>query len=105
MGQSEQVSISLPLVWVGAEELPVNFVNQFVAVVQPDEIFLTIGSLVPPAILGDTEEQREAVLRGITYVPVKPVARLGFTPARLREFIKVLQDTLSNYEQLPKQEV
>jgi hypothetical protein len=102
--QSDQAPISLPLVWVGADDLPVNFVNQFLGVVQPNEIFLTVGSMVPPAILGDTLEEREATLRNITYVPVKPVARLGFTPARLRELIKVLQDTLSNYEQLPKQE-
>lgn len=104
MNQSDQVSITLPVVWVGAEDLPVNFVNQFVGVVQPNEIFVTIGSMVPPAILGDTVEEREATLRSITYVPVKPVARLGLTPARLRELIKVLQETLSNYEQLPKQE-
>jgi hypothetical protein len=103
MSQSDETNgLVVPTVWVGAEDLPVHFANQFVAVVQPNEIFLTVGSLVPPAILGSTVEERKAAAEKITYVPVKPIVRLGFTPARLQELIEVLRTTLDNYEQLPK---
>jgi hypothetical protein len=99
-----QVSAAVPLVWVGADDLPVHFANQFVSVVQANEIFLTIGSVVPPAILGSTVEERKAEVERITYVPVKPIARLGLTPAGLKQLIEVLQTTLEKHEQLPRQE-
>jgi len=106
MAQSDAGSgeVTVPVVWVGADDLPVQFANQFVAVVQLNEVFLTVGTMVPPAILGDTVEERKATAQKITYVPVKPIARLGFTPARLEELIRILQTTLKNYEQLPRQE-
>ncbi len=89
---------SVPVVWVGTEDLPVQFVNQFVGVVAPDEVFLTLGSLVPPPILGETEEERRAAVEDIQFVQVKPVARIALTPARLQQLIQVLQQTLANYE-------
>lgn len=90
--------IPVPLVWVGAEELPVLFLNQFIAQVDRGEVFLTLGQVVPPPILGQSEEERRQQAESIEYVPVKPVVRLGFTPARLQEFIQILQITLDNYE-------
>ncbi len=40
--------IELPTAWVGAEDVPVQFSNAFVGVVAPNEVFLNIGSFVPP---------------------------------------------------------
>jgi hypothetical protein len=105
MGQlDEGDGTAVPVVWVGADDLPVQFANHFVVTVQPGEIFLTVGTLVPPAVLGDTAEERKASVEKITYVPVKPIARLGFTPARLKELMKVFEVSLKNLEQLPRQE-
>lgn len=98
--QPGEGSVQVPVVWVGAEELPVQFVNQFVGVVQPGEIFLTLGTIVPPAIIGDTLEERREQAEAIQFVQVQPVARVALTPARLRELIGVLQTTLANYEKL-----
>lgn len=95
-------SVRVPVVWVGAEDLPVHFVNQFVGVVQPNEVFLTFGAIVPPAILGATEEERKQQAESIQFVQVKPIARLGLTPERLQELIKVLNTTLANYEKQQK---
>lgn len=94
--------VQLPVIWVGTENLPVHFINQFVGVVQPGEIHLTLGSLAPPAVIGATEEDRRAQLEALQFVQVKPVLRMALTPQRLREFIQVLQTTLQNYEQLPR---
>ena len=52
--------------WVGAEDLPVQFANAFAAVVGPNAVFLTIGSVVPPEIPGVTEEDREAQMSALT---------------------------------------
>jgi hypothetical protein len=104
MAEVDEGDGRVPAVWVGADDLPVQFANQFISVVQPNEIFLTVGSLVPPAILGDTVEERMENAKKITFVPVKPIARLVLTPARLKELIKVLQDSLENYDKLPRQE-
>jgi len=93
--------VGVPIVWVGAEELPLLFVNQFLGVVQPGEIFIHFGALVPPAITGETDEERKAQAEAIQFVQVKPVARLAMTPARLQELIEILQQTLSNYEKHP----
>jgi len=90
--------VQVPVVWVGAEELPVYFVNQFVGVIGPGEVFLNLGAIVPPAILGETDEEKKAQAESIRFVEVKPVARIALTPERLREFVTVLNQTLTNYE-------
>lgn len=95
-------SVAKPLVWIGTDDLPLHFVNQFLGVVQPNEVFLLLGSLVPPAITGDTAEERKAQAEAVPFVPVKPIVRLGMTPARLKELIGVLQETLVNFEGQPK---
>jgi hypothetical protein len=94
----EQESRQVPVVWVGVDDLPVHLVNQLIGVVHPHEVFLTFGTLVPPAIMAETLEERRAQAEAIPFVQIKPVARFGFTPDRLREFIGILQQTLANYE-------
>jgi hypothetical protein len=92
--------IQVPLAWIGAEDLPVQFANAFFGVVAPGEIILQIGSVVPPAIMGATPEEREVSARSVSFVQVKPVARLALTPARLDELIRTLEDTRNNYRTL-----
>lgn len=72
--------------------------NQFVGVVRPGEVFLNLGTIVPPAIFGASDGERQAQAENIRFVQVKPVARIALTPDRLREFIRVLNETLANYE-------
>jgi hypothetical protein len=90
--------IGVPLVWVGVEDLPVFFVNQFIGQVDHGEVFLTVGAVLPPALLAPTPEERKVQAESLEFVQVKPVARLGFTPARLRELVSVLQITLDNFD-------
>lgn len=84
-------SIEVPIVWVGVEQLPVVFANQFVVQVDRGEVFLTIGQMVPPPIIGATEEERRAQAENIEHVQVKPVARLVLTPSRLHELAAALE--------------
>ncbi|SRR5712692_1221497 len=93
--------IQIPLVWVGSEEVPILFANAFIAqFVQPDQVefVLTVGQLVPPALLG-SQEQIEAQAKAVSFVPVKTVARIGFTRQRVAELAQVLQTVLDNHDQ------
>jgi hypothetical protein len=95
-------AIEVPGSWVGADELPLHFANAFVAVIGPNAIFVSFGSVVPPAVMGETEEEREAYLRSIPYVAVKPIVRLALTPKGLDELIATLEGTRKNYAELRK---
>ncbi len=95
-------SIDIPLSWIGTEELPIFLVNQFVCQFNQEEFILTFGQMTPPALLG-TEEERIEQAQQVAYVPVKPLARLGFTEARMRELIAVLEVNLRNYEEHQRQ--
>ena len=87
MDQSEGHEIRV--VWENPDSVPVFLANQFMIQHFQDEFILTIGQMVPPAILGD-EAQREARLREIEQVSVRPLARIAFTRARLVELIQTL---------------
>ncbi len=95
----ERPSIPIPITWIGVEEVPIYLANQFVCQFEQQEFILTLGQMSPPALLGETEEERAEQAAQIDYVPVKPLARLGFTESRLRELIAVLEANLRNYEQ------
>ncbi|HVP03378.1 MAG TPA: hypothetical protein VMT10_12480 [Solirubrobacteraceae bacterium] len=98
MATEEPDGVAVPIVWVGADDLPVYHANQFVAQVSNGEVFLTVGEMVPPAIVGATVEERREQAEAIQYVPVKPVVRLAFSPTRLNELISILQITKENHE-------
>lgn len=97
----ENVEFEIPLTWIGAEDLPVLFVNKIVGQVEPEEhvFYLTIGQALPPALIG-TPEEKLRQLQGIAYVPIKPIARLAFTRKKLEELIAILQTNLDQYEEM-----
>ena len=88
-----------PVVWVGVDDLPIIFTNQTLGQVgQQTEVILTFGQLAPPAILAQTQEEREKQVRSLTHVPIKPVARLALTRTGLEQLMDVLQQTIANYD-------
>lgn len=93
----------IPLVWVGLDELPVLFTNQFLIQHWQDAFVITAGQLVPPPVTGMPEEQA-AEIEQISYIPVQPVARLGLTRTRVRELIVFLEASLEQYERKQREE-
>lgn len=95
------MEFQLPVSWIGAEDLPVLFANTFVGQVEAEQgvFFLTIGQIVPPALIGTPEEKVEQ-LEQISYVPIKPVARLALTRERLKYLIAILQTNLDQHDQI-----
>lgn len=88
----------IPLTWIGAEELPLLWVNRFVGQSLQDHMVLTIGQSVDPALIG-TPQERIAQLEQIAYVPIRPVARLAFSRARCEELIGILEIIKDAYDQ------
>ena len=95
---AEDQSVAVPLVYVGAEDVPIMYANHYVIQHQQDEFILTVGQVSPPILIGDEAEQREQAER-LSYVPVKVVARLALTRARLTEVIAVLQTNLKTFDE------
>lgn len=96
-GLEPDEGIQIPVTWIGLDDVPVHYANQFVCQFQPDEFILSIGNLTPPMLLGPPDEQQKQ-LQQLAYVPIRPIARIAMTPSRLRELIQVLQQNLQQYE-------
>ena len=94
---TEAEFIPVPLVYVGIDDVPILYANQFIIQHQQDEFIISIGQVSPPVLLGDEAEQREQAER-LSYVPVKVVARLALTRQRLTELIAVLQSNLESFD-------
>lgn len=98
MTQDEPGRESIPLIWVDVEAEEITFVNQLLVQHIGSEFVISFGQVTPPPVLGDAEEQAR-LLEGIEFVPIKTVARIGLTAQRMTEFVKVMQQNLSTYEQ------
>ena len=97
----EEPIIQLPIVYVGLEDVPILFGNHFIIQHEQNEFILTAGQLTPPILLGTPEERLEQAKK-LSYVPVRVVARLGFTRQRLEELIEALQENLRAYDERQK---
>ena len=93
--QDEEVAI--PTVFVGIEDVPIQFANQFVIQHQQEEFILTFAQLAPPILSGKDEEKLEQA-RKLSYVPIKVVGRFGFNRERLAELISILQTNLERFD-------
>lgn len=93
----EEDTVALPVVYLGAEDEPILFANEFVIQHNKNEFVLTVGQLQPPILLGSPEERKEQAKK-LTYVPIRVVARFGLTRQRLAELIEALQSNLRNYD-------
>jgi hypothetical protein len=81
------------LAWENIEDVPVFFANQFICQFTQDEFVVSIGQMVPPANLGDPEQQQQ-----VDHISVKPLARMALTHQRLVELINVLEANREQYE-------
>ncbi len=90
--------VKLPVAWIGVEELPVLAANQVVSQFQGDLFILSLGVIAPPMLLGSHEDMMEQAKR-LSFVPVKPVARIAATREFMVQLIDVLTRNLANYDE------
>jgi hypothetical protein len=94
----ERYEREISLTWIGAEELPLLWVNRFVGQSLQDHLVLTIGQSVDPALIG-TPQDRIAQLEQIAYIPIRPVARIAFSRSSLQDLIGILEIIKDAYDQ------
>lgn len=91
--------VEIPLSWVGYDESPIMYANQFMIQFQPEDGFVMgIGQATGPAIIGTPEQVAEQVAE-IEFVPVRTLTRVAFTEKKLRELVAALEANLQNFEQ------
>jgi hypothetical protein len=84
--------------------MPVMAANQLLVQVdgaggRPDTVILTIGHGAPPPVIGTPEQQLAQLQSKYPTVPIHGLARVSLSPARLREWVDVLQTTLKRLEE------
>lgn len=99
----------VPVRWDDTDPLPVTMVNQFLLQVdvvngQIDSFILTMGQVLPPALLG-TAEERKAAADQIDTVAVRPLGRYSFTEARLNELVEMLSRVQNSLAQAKNADV
>lgn len=91
-------TLEVPLSWVGYDETLIAYANQFIVQFQPDAGFvLGLGQATPPAVMGTPDQVAEQVAQ-IEFIPVRTLARVAMTEAKLRELIAALEANLQNFE-------
>ena len=84
-------SVSIPLIWIGVDELPVKAVTHAYSQVHEDGTFvMTFGMSNPPPLFGSAKENRE-FLASLSGVTVTPAARLAMSETLTELVIKMLQ--------------
>jgi hypothetical protein len=97
-GESEEEGVRLPTSYVGLDETPISFANNFLIQHQEDEFLLTVAALAPPPTLGSEEQVREQ-LSQIEFVPIQVLGRYGLTRRRLVELIELLKGNLEKHDE------
>jgi hypothetical protein len=93
-------TVEVPLSWVGFDEVPIAYANQFLVQFQPEEGFvLGVGQATPPAIIG-TPEQIAAQAAQVEFIPVRTLARVAMTRPKMEELIAALEATLRNFDRM-----
>ncbi|MGH2917354.1 MAG: hypothetical protein ACRDLS_01965 [Solirubrobacteraceae bacterium] len=96
MAPDDPHPFNVPFSWVGYDELPIVYANQFLIQYQPGESAFVIGvgqSTLPP-LIGEPEEIAEQVAQ-IEFVPIRPLGRIALTEEKMRELMAVLSASLA----------
>jgi len=82
------------------ETLQSHFVSNIVVQHQPDFFVLSFFEVWPPAIIGETDKEKQQELEGLDHVDAKCIARLVVTPSKMKEFIETMSNNMANYEKM-----
>ncbi len=104
MSSEKTVSKELPIERVYPEDLHTHFVSNLLAQHQPDSFTLSFFEIWPPAITGDTPEEKQRQMDAIDFIEAKCVARVVLTPARMKEFVGIMSENLRNYENMMRKQ-
>ena len=100
--EAEMVGRKLRIERIYPDNLQSHFVTNVVIQHQPDFFVLSFFEVWPPAILGETEEEKQKALDSLENVEAKCVARLIFPPDKMGEFVAAMNENFANYVRLRK---
>jgi hypothetical protein len=104
-------NVSVTLDWSGADGVEGHHINQAMAQLgvpgpdgTPDGIYVALGSVLPPVVLGDDEARREALesLRD-SALKVAVQGRFHMSRGLLDALIRLLQTTAEQYDAAARQ--
>jgi hypothetical protein len=96
--------LELPLSWVGYDENPIVYANQFLIQFLPEEGFvLGIGQATAPPLIGTPEQVAEQASQ-IEFIPVRTLSRVALTRPKLAELIAALEANLAKFDRMKQQQ-
>jgi hypothetical protein len=81
--------------WRVADDFAISFANEFMSQIGREELVITFGQLMLPALVNPTPEEVAALPPTIS---PRIVARVAVTPFRLRALIGLLQGQLQQFD-------
>lgn len=99
-GEERLVAKKVRIERIYPDELQSHFVSNVVVQHQPDIFVLSFFEVWPPAILGDSDEEKRKALEAVVRVEAKCVARLVLTPGKMKEFMETMAENLQNYDKM-----
>jgi len=94
--EKEKHSVSekkVRVIWDQAEDLPVQYANNFYVTHQGGaEFHLTFGHLIPPLTLGMVESELPEILK------ITPVSKIVLSPDAIEVLIEILQSNLAKFQ-------
>ncbi|MHB8626013.1 MAG: DUF3467 domain-containing protein [Aggregatilineales bacterium] len=90
--ENKPINLSVPIEWHTSETVSAKYATNIVVQRAEHEVIISFFEIYPPIILGSREEMAEQI-QEITSVRAECVARIVLSPARLSEFINLLQTT------------
>lgn len=83
--------------WTDVDETRLEFANQFVLQNNGAEVYLSIGQLLPPAVIGDAAAMQQRIKK-MQYAPVHCVSRLVLTADALRQLGSAIDTHLAKMD-------
>jgi len=84
------------------DDLQSYYASHIVVQHEPDRFILSFFEVWPPAIIAETDEEKQQLLESIDSVEAKCVARIIMSPNRMEEFLRLANDSFSRFESLIK---
>lgn len=88
--------LALPIDWHVPENLTTRYATHFVVQQTAQEFILSFFEIMPPIILGDDTEQRQA-FTDIGSIRANCVGRIVCSPVRAAALIDILQQNLESF--------
>lgn len=97
------VSRQIPIERKYPADLKSYFVSNMVVQFQPDHFIISLFEAWPPAIVADTQAERQQALDSVDHIDANCVARIVLTPSKMKEFVQTFVESYQKFEIIQNQ--